>query len=199
MPSTTEGLLLVIGVIFMMIALIGGGFELSAAKIPPVGKKGRIGSAVVGVVFLALALRSIAYPEARPAGKEAVIAPPAESQPTTSPSPPAAKPLSHREHPSTICSRHGRRRTSRPISISGTAEAGNGSAKRIELCPKSPRSADRILISTSVCRSSAIKSISTLARLILSSLGSLIRCVFSARTGRGLMKSINARPINCGS
>lgn len=60
MPNTTEGLLLVIGGLFLMIGLIGGGFEVSAAKIPPVGKWGRIGSAVAGVIFLVLALRSIA-------------------------------------------------------------------------------------------------------------------------------------------
>ena len=73
MPSTTEGLLLVIGVIFMMIAFIGGGFELSAAKIPPVGKKGRIGSAILGALFLVLALRSIAFRDAKPDDKHTVF------------------------------------------------------------------------------------------------------------------------------
>lgn len=65
MPSTTEGILLVVGVLFVMIALIGGGFEISAAKIPPVGKKGRVGSAIMGLIFLAFALRSIAGRDAR--------------------------------------------------------------------------------------------------------------------------------------
>lgn len=91
MPSTTEGLLLVIGVIFMMIALIGGGFEISAAKIPPVGKKGRIGSAIVGLVFLVFALRSIAYHDAKPDIKTPVIAPAAELPTATTPS--SAKPI----------------------------------------------------------------------------------------------------------
>lgn len=58
MPTTTEGILLVIGALFLLIGFIGGGFEVSAAKIPPVGKVGRIGSVLVGFVFLALA----AYP-----------------------------------------------------------------------------------------------------------------------------------------
>ena len=67
MPNTTEGLLLVIGGLFLMIALIGGGFEVSAAKIPPVGTKGRIGSALAGALFMLLAIRSIAHREAQAA------------------------------------------------------------------------------------------------------------------------------------
>ena len=67
MPNTTEGLLLLIGGLFLMIGLIGGGFEVSAAKIPPVGKKGRIGSSIAGIIFLTLAIRSIALHEAQTA------------------------------------------------------------------------------------------------------------------------------------
>lgn len=83
MPNTTEGLLLVIGGLFLMIALIGGGFEISAAKIPPVGSKGRIGSAVAGLVFLAIAGRSIVGRD-QPA-VQSVAAPvvPASSPPVT--------------------------------------------------------------------------------------------------------------------
>jgi hypothetical protein len=67
MPNTIEGLLLVIGALFLMIGLIGGGFEVSAAKIPPVGTKGRVGSALAGVIFLAFAIRSVASRQAQTA------------------------------------------------------------------------------------------------------------------------------------
>jgi len=58
MPSTPEGLLLVIGAIFLSIGILGGGFELSAIKIPQVGNYSRMGAFITGVVFIGIALKS---------------------------------------------------------------------------------------------------------------------------------------------
>jgi hypothetical protein len=49
----------------LLIGFIGGEFEVSAAKIPRVGKPGRIGSVAVGVVCLTLALQSMMADRAR--------------------------------------------------------------------------------------------------------------------------------------
>ena len=66
-----------------MIALIGGGFEISAAKIPPVGQKGRIGSALAGLVFLAIAGRSIVGRDKPPAQALVPAGAPASSPPVS--------------------------------------------------------------------------------------------------------------------
>jgi hypothetical protein len=58
MPSTPEGLLLVIGAIFLSIGILGGGFELSAIKIPPVGNYPRIFAFITGMGFIVIALKS---------------------------------------------------------------------------------------------------------------------------------------------
>jgi hypothetical protein len=81
MPNTVEGLLFIIGALFLLIGFVGGGFEVSAAKIPAVGKTGRLGSTVVGAVCLALATRSFI---ARQPGSQAP-APRADTTPTLSP------------------------------------------------------------------------------------------------------------------
>ena len=42
MPDTIEGTLFIIGAIFFLIGLIGGGMEVSAIKIPPIGRVARV-------------------------------------------------------------------------------------------------------------------------------------------------------------
>jgi hypothetical protein len=56
MPSTPQGLLLVIGSIFLSIAILGGGFEISAIKIPPVGNYPRIFAFFTGLIFVVIAI-----------------------------------------------------------------------------------------------------------------------------------------------
>ena len=53
---TTQMLLLVIGGGLLLIAIIGGGFEIHVVKIPKVEKVPRMISAVLGVIFVTLAL-----------------------------------------------------------------------------------------------------------------------------------------------
>jgi hypothetical protein len=92
MPSTAEGFLFVLGGLFLLICLVGGGFEISAAKIPPVGKGGRAGAGIVGAICLTLAVRSFASrqaPAAEPVTRAAVTA--AET-PVTKPEPKPAEP-----------------------------------------------------------------------------------------------------------
>jgi hypothetical protein len=57
LPSTPEGLLLVIGAIFLSIGILGGGFELSAIKIPAVGKYPRIFAFITGIIFIFIAIK----------------------------------------------------------------------------------------------------------------------------------------------
>jgi hypothetical protein len=56
LPSTPQGLLLVIGSIFLSIAILGGGFEISAIKIPPVGNYPRIFAFFTGLIFIVIAV-----------------------------------------------------------------------------------------------------------------------------------------------
>lgn len=53
-PQTDIGFLLFVGAVFFLIGLLGGGFEISAIKIPPVGRFPRILSTVIGGFFLLL-------------------------------------------------------------------------------------------------------------------------------------------------
>ena len=85
MPNTTEGLLLAIGGLFLLIGLIGGGFEISAAKIPPVGKKARIAAAVFGLAFLGLAARSITSRETKSPAAAATQASTEQPSPAAAP------------------------------------------------------------------------------------------------------------------
>ena len=59
MPNSVEGILLVFGAIFLLVGIVGGGLEVSSARIPAVSKFGRIACIVVGSVLLAVAIRSI--------------------------------------------------------------------------------------------------------------------------------------------
>lgn len=109
MPQTNEGTLLFIGAIFFLIGILGGGFEVSAIKIPSVGKLIRIISGGIGVIFMCIAVslyifpllpsQPITVPSAPITPKFiAVATPPATVQPgktpmpVTSPAPPSPIP-----------------------------------------------------------------------------------------------------------
>src|SRR5574341_2171306 len=62
MPETNEGILLVVGAIFFLIGLLGGGFEISAIKIPSVGMWARVLLAGIGVIFIGIALSRLVFP-----------------------------------------------------------------------------------------------------------------------------------------
>jgi hypothetical protein len=96
MPSTAEGFLFVLGGLFLLICLVGGGFEVAAAKIPPVGKGGRAGAGIVGAICLTLAVRSFASrqaPAPETVTRAAVTAAP-ELKPESKPEPTRAEPPS---------------------------------------------------------------------------------------------------------
>jgi photosystem II stability/assembly factor-like uncharacterized protein len=59
MPETNEGVLLLFGAVFFLIGLLGGGFEIAAIKVPRVGTWPRLLSAVMGLVFIGLALSQL--------------------------------------------------------------------------------------------------------------------------------------------
>lgn len=59
MPTSIEGILFVFGGLFLMIGIVGGGLEVSSAKIPAVSKAGRVTSFLLGLVFLGVALWSL--------------------------------------------------------------------------------------------------------------------------------------------
>lgn len=97
MPQSTEGVLLVIGALFFLIGLLGGGFEVSAIKIPPIEKYPRAIVFGMGIVLLLAGLFRIIVP-ASPSGLVAAntITAPATSTPpppTLTPVPPTATPV----------------------------------------------------------------------------------------------------------
>ena len=62
MLENEKAVLLVIGAVFFLIGLLGGGLEVSAVKIPTISRYTRITSLVVGAVLLVLALYRIMFP-----------------------------------------------------------------------------------------------------------------------------------------
>jgi hypothetical protein len=62
MPQSNEGILLFVGAIFFLIGILGGGFEISAIKIPSVGMYIRVVSGVIGIIFMGVALRLYIFP-----------------------------------------------------------------------------------------------------------------------------------------
>jgi len=75
MPQTNEGTLLFIGAIFFLIGILGGGFEVSAIKIPSVGKIIRLISGVIGVIFMGIAVSLYIFPLVYPQSITAASAP----------------------------------------------------------------------------------------------------------------------------
>lgn len=66
MPQTNEGVLLVVGAIFFLIGLLGGGVELAAIRIPSIGKYPRFLASGVGVIFMGLAVGRLIFPSLPP-------------------------------------------------------------------------------------------------------------------------------------
>ena len=62
MPQTNEGILLLIGALFLLLGLLGGGFEISAIKIPPVGKYTRGFAFLIGAIVFGLGLIRLIFP-----------------------------------------------------------------------------------------------------------------------------------------
>ena len=82
MPQTNEGILLVVGAIFLLIGLLGGGVEIAAAKIPSVGKYPRIFSTGIGVILMGIAVSRLIFP---PLSPQATVAPAGVEMPTPLP------------------------------------------------------------------------------------------------------------------
>jgi hypothetical protein len=109
MPQSTEGVLLVIGALFFLIGLLGGGFEVSAIKIPPIEKYPRAVLFGMGIILLLAGLFRILFPATPvvvPAANTSVavvtLPPPTQTPlspsatpppPTSTPPPPPATPL----------------------------------------------------------------------------------------------------------
>ncbi len=105
LPQSNQGLLLVIGAGFILIGMLGGGFELSAIKIPSIAKWPRIFLSGLGILSFLAGLLLMFVPAATPAaaiagstlnrndGGPAAVVPqattPAPPTPTTPLSPPA--------------------------------------------------------------------------------------------------------------
>jgi hypothetical protein len=87
--TTNEGVLLLIGAVFFLIGLLGGGFEISAIKIPSIGKFGRYLSGGIGVIFMVLAIGRLMFPALPP---QPTVAPTVVETPTPVPTSIAAVP-----------------------------------------------------------------------------------------------------------
>lgn len=89
MPQNEIGWLLVIGAVFFLIGLLGGGLEVSAVKIPPISKYPRITFSVVGALLIGLAIIRIVAPINSPPGLPTAVAtfpnPPLSQTPITLP------------------------------------------------------------------------------------------------------------------
>lgn len=94
MPETNEGILFIVGAVFFLIGLIGGGIEISAIKIPAIGRLARflvfgVGALLMGVAVFrlltpAVALTPTPTPENIPLPATATPPPPtATSEPPT--------------------------------------------------------------------------------------------------------------------
>lgn len=97
MPSTNEGVLLLIGALFFIIGLVGGGFEISAIKVPTINKYSRIASAAVGALFMSISIfRLIAPPDIGTGGTSSPVATSVASSnspvPTLTTAPPTVAP-----------------------------------------------------------------------------------------------------------
>lgn len=96
MPQSNEGILLLIGALFLLLGLLGGGFEISAIKMPSVGKFTRVFALVIGTVVFGIGLFRLLFPANQPIAVAIVpTAPPATTTPiviTATPIPPTDTP-----------------------------------------------------------------------------------------------------------
>ncbi|MCA1604002.1 MAG: hypothetical protein LC775_00615 [Acidobacteria bacterium] len=83
---TVQVIALIVGAVFILIAVIGGNVTVQVLKVPPVPKAGRIGSGVVGALFICysvlITLPGVSGPNASGGSGE----PPAESSSNAPPS-----------------------------------------------------------------------------------------------------------------
>jgi hypothetical protein len=54
LPTSLPGILLVLGAVFLLIAVVGGGFEVAALRLPPIGRAQRVGALLAGITLIAL-------------------------------------------------------------------------------------------------------------------------------------------------
>ncbi len=80
LPQSNQGILLVIGAGFFLIGMLGGGFEISAIKIPSIGKWPRVLLSTLGSLFMISGLVLLFNPTGNAAGVAVV--------PTATPAPP---------------------------------------------------------------------------------------------------------------
>ncbi|MBI4674772.1 MAG: hypothetical protein HY741_24265 [Chloroflexi bacterium] len=84
MPQSNEGILLLIGALFLLLGLLGGGFEVSAIKMPPIGKYTRAFTFVIGTLVFGIGLFRLLVPISQPTPIALV---------PTAPPPPTAAPI----------------------------------------------------------------------------------------------------------
>lgn len=87
MPQSNEGILLLIGALFLLLGLLGGGFEVSAIKIPPVGKYTRAFAFVIGTLVFGVGIFRLLFGSPLPASV-ALTPPTALPTPTSFPASP---------------------------------------------------------------------------------------------------------------
>lgn len=89
MPQSNEGILLLIGALFLLLGLLGGGFEISAIKIPPVGKYTRLFAFIIGAIVFGLGMLRLVFPlpQANPIALVPTAPPATAPPPTLAPSP----------------------------------------------------------------------------------------------------------------
>lgn len=103
MPQSNEGILLLVGALFLLLGLLGGGFEVSAIKIPPVGKYTRAFAFVIGASVFGLGLLRLALPVTQPTVVTVIpTALQATAVPTTAPTAIPPSPLPPSPLPPTI-------------------------------------------------------------------------------------------------
>jgi hypothetical protein len=132
MPQTNEGILFIIGAVFFLIGLLGGGMEISAIKIPPIGKLTRFLVFGMGALLMGVALYRFLSPAGSPAAAQlpentptpTIIVPtptetPLPPTPTSEPPSPTPQPPTPTSVPPTL--------TSQPVETSTQiAPVGSG-------------------------------------------------------------------------
>ncbi len=107
MPQSNEGVLLVIGALFLLLGLLGGGFEVSALKFPPIGKFTRAAAVAIGAVVFGAGMFRLLFPLPPAAPLSVVVlqptaVPPSPQAPTNVPAPPTALPPTATSAPTLI-------------------------------------------------------------------------------------------------
>ena len=88
MSFTSDTVLILIGALFLLIGLLGGGIEISAVKVPSAGKLQRAVLAVAGIVLIAVGVN---YIKDQPAGGSGQSGVPPTVSPASAPEPAASE------------------------------------------------------------------------------------------------------------